>query len=362
MIVYGVLTIGLHVKMNDQNGLQIVFAPGLGKKEDPMNRVEICKKVMVVVIGLGIMMWVRGAPAQEYPTKPINLLICMQPGAGLDVGVRIIAQEATKTLGQEVVPVNKPGGGGSVAAGILASSKGDGYTLMACTNGCLTNIPHLESVPYDPLKDVTPIIQFGQVITGIVVRSDSPYKSFKEFIDGARKNPGKLTYGFPGVGTAPHLAIEHVMLEDKVDISTVPFDGAVPAVTALLGGHVTACGISTSGFLQHLKAGKVKVLAITGDKRISVVPDVPTLYELGYPYGVLVDLYYIAAPKGIPPAAMQKVEGAVLKAMETQGFRTLAESLYMQVQDPLHGQKFKEYIEALHAKNGDIIRKSKLGK
>jgi tripartite-type tricarboxylate transporter receptor subunit TctC len=334
----------------------------LGKKEDPMNRVKIGKNLMVVVIGLGILIWAQGVPAQEYPTKSINLLICMQPGAGLDVGVRIIAQEATKTLGQEVVPVNKPGGGGSVAAGILASSKGDGYTLMACTNGCLTNIPHLESVPYDPLKDVTPIIQFGQVITGIVVRADSPYKTFKEFVEGARKNPGKLSYGFPGVGTAPHLAIEHVMLEEKVDIATVPFDGAVPAVTALLGGHVTACGISTSGFLQHLKAGKVKVLATTGEKRISVVPDVPTLHELGYPYGVLVDLYYIAGPKGITPAAIQKLEAAVMKAMETQGFRTLAESLYMQVQTPLYGQKFKEFMDSLHAKNGEIIRKAKIGK
>jgi len=318
--------------------------------------------LMFLIISLGIMGWIQGALAQEFPARAITLLICMQPGAGADLGGRIIAQDATKTLGQEIIPVNRAGGGGAVAAGILASSKGDGYTLLSCTNGALTTTPHLESVPYDPLKDFTPIIQFGSLTSGIMVRSDSPYKSLKEFIDFARKNPGKLSYGFPGVGTAPHLAIEHVMLEEKVNIATVPFEGAVPSITALLGGHVSACGISTSGFLPHLKAGKIRVLATTGEKRIEVVPDAPTLFELGYPYGVLLDLYLIVGPKGIPPAVMKTLEGAFLKAMETPEFQTLAERLYMQVKVPLHGGKFKKYMEELHAKNGEIIRKAKLRK
>jgi tripartite-type tricarboxylate transporter receptor subunit TctC len=318
--------------------------------------------MMFLVISFGIMGWIHGALAQEFPARAITLLICMQPGAGADLGGRIIAQDATKTLGQEIIPVNRAGGGGAVAAGILASSKGDGYTLLSCTNGALTTTPHLESVPYDPLKDFVPIIQFGSLTSGIMVRSDSPYKSLKEFIDFARKNPGKLSYGFPGVGTAPHLAIEHVMLEEKVNIATVPFEGAVPSITALLGGHVSACGISTSGFLPHLKAGKIRVLATTGEKRIEVVPDAPTLFELGYPYGVLLDLYLIVGPKGIPPAVMKTLEGAFLKAMETPEFQTLAERLYMQVKVPLHGGKFKDYMEGLYAKNGEIIRKAKLRK
>ena len=329
-----------------------------------MKTCRICRSMMMflLVISLTIMGWIQGAPAQDYPTRPINLLICMQPGAGADLGARIIAQEASKIIGQEIIPVNRAGGGGAVAAGILASSKGDGYTLLACTNGCFTTTPQLESVPYDPLKDLVPIIQFGSLTSAIVVRSDSPHKSFKELIDFARKNPGKVSYGFPGVGTAPHLAIEHVILEEKVDIATVPFEGATPALTALLGGHVTACGVSTSGFLPHLKAGKVKVLATTGEKRIDVVPDAPTLYELGYPYGVLMDTYLILGPKGTPPAVINTLEGAVLKAMQTQGFQTLAENLYMRVQVPLHGQKFKEYMQGLYNKNGEIIRKAKLRK
>jgi tripartite-type tricarboxylate transporter receptor subunit TctC len=320
------------------------------------------KRILCVLAFIvGTVLWIQEALAQEYPTKPINLLICMQPGAGADLGGRMIAQDASKTLGQEIIPLNKAGGGGAVAAGILAASKPDGYNLMSCTNGALTTTPHLESVSYDPLKDFTPLIQFGSLTTGILVRSDSPFRSLKEFVDFARKNPGKLSYGFPGIGTAPHLAIEHVMLEEKVNIATVPFEGAAPSVTALLGGHVSACGVSTSGFLQHLKAGKVRVLATTGEKRIEVVPEAPTLLELGYPYGVLMDFYFIAGPKGISPAVTKKLEEAFLKAMETQEFRALADRLYMQVKVPLYGQKFKEYVEEIYKKNGEIIRKAKLG-
>jgi tripartite-type tricarboxylate transporter receptor subunit TctC len=317
--------------------------------------------VWMFALGVGIMAWTHGAMAQDFPAKPINLLICMRPGAGADLGARVIAQEGGNILGQEIVPVNKPGGGGAVAAGILASSKADGYTLLSCTNGAFTTSPHLEQLAYDALKDFVPIVQFGSLVSGIVVRSDSPHKSFKEFVDFARKNPGKLSYGFPGIGTAPHLAIEHVMLEEKVNIATVPYEGAAPSLTALLGGHVSACGVSTSGFLPHLKAGKVKVLATTGDRRIEVAPNTPTLFELGYPYGVLMDFYLIVGPKGIPPAVTKRLEGAFLKAMETQAFQSLAERLYMQVKVPLFGQKFKEYVEQIYKKNGDIIRKAKIG-
>jgi len=152
------------------------------------------------------------------------------------------------------------------------------------------------------------------------------------------------------------------MLEEKVNIATVPYEGAAPSLTAVLGGHVTACGTSTSGFLPHLKAGKIRVLATTGEKRIEVVPDAPTLLELGYPYGALMDFYLITGPKGIPPTVATMLEGAFLKAMQTPGFQALAERLYMQVKVPLTGQKLKEYVEEIYKKNGEIIRKANIGR
>jgi len=320
------------------------------------------KIIFLAMLILGILCSGLRIQAQEYPTRPITMLISHAPGAGTDVCSRMVTKGATKTLGQEIIPVNKPGGGGSVSVGILANSKGDGYTILALTSSAITNIPHLESVPYDPLKDIVPIIQFGSLITGIVVRSDSPHKSFRDFVDFARKNPGKVSFGTPGIGIAPHVALAHVMLEEKVDITVIPFGGATPTLTALLGGHISACGVSTSGFLPHLKAGKVRVLATTGDKRIEVIPDVPTLHELGYPYGILIEIYLIVAPKGTPSAVVKTLEGAFRKAMETPEFRALAENFYMFVENPLSGQKLKEYIEEQYSKNGEIIRKAKLVK
>lgn len=319
------------------------------------------KRFLLAILALGFLGWSQGVLAQEYPTRPITLLICYAPGAPTDVCGRIIAQEATKILGQEIIPVNKPGGGGAVATGILANSKGDGYTLLAANGSPITNLPHMESVPYDPLKDLIPIFQFGFLNTAIIVRSDSPYKSFKDLVDFARKNPGKISFGSAGIGTDPHLAMEYVMLQEKVNINIIHFGGTSPAVTALLGGHVSAAGPSLSGFLSHLKAGTVRVLAVTYNKRIEAAPDAPTLSELGY-HGAFTDIYLIAAPKGTPLAVVKKLENAFRNASETSEFKTVAKNFHVYAENPLSGQTLKEFIEERYAKNGDIIRKAKLGK
>jgi tripartite-type tricarboxylate transporter receptor subunit TctC len=158
----------------------------------------------ILVLTIGLLCWGEAAQAQEYPAKPITFIIANAPGGGLDICARILGQEAGKILGQEIVPVNKPGGGGAVGTGILASSKGDGYTVLATTDHPLTTIPFMESLPYDPVKDLIPIIQYGSLKSLNVVRSDSPHKSFKEVIDFARRNPGKVSFGPPGIGVSSH--------------------------------------------------------------------------------------------------------------------------------------------------------------
>jgi len=320
------------------------------------------RNFLLAFLVLSVLGGSQSAQAQEFPTRPITLLIAYAPGAGTDVNARIIAQGATKILGQEFIPLNKPGGGGALSAGILASSKGDGYTILAAPSGPFTTTPHLESVAYDPLKDFIPMVEFGSLNAGIVVRADSPYKSLKELVEFARKNPGRVSYGIPGVGASVHLAMEHVMDVEKVNIAIIPFSGGAPAATALLGGHVTASGVSTSGFLSHLKAGKIRVLATASEKRLEVTPEVPTLHELGYPYGVIVEKYLMVAPKGTPPVIVKRLEDAFRKAMETPEFRTTAENLNTYVANPISGQELKKFIEDEHAKNGVIIQKGKLGK
>ena len=303
----------------------------------------------------------QGAQAQEFPTQPINLFIDRPPGAGTDVVARAIAPAASKILGQEVIPVNKPGAGGAVAVGILANSKGDGYTLLAHTTSSLTVIPHLESVAYDPIKDLGPVVHFGTFYCGIIVRADSPFKSFKDLIDYARKNPGKASFGIVGVGNAPHLDIELVLQQEKVNMPVVPLGGGPPAMTALLGGHVTAIGVGASAWIPSFKSGKVKALATTTEKRI--LPDVPALHEFGYPfYNLSTEYYLISAPKNTPAPVVAKLEGAFRKAMETPEFRTTAESFYVYDPNPLSRQALKDLIDTMYHKNGEIIQKTKLGK
>lgn len=199
----------------------------------------VCKKgSLLALLVLVCPTWGEAARTQEYPTRAITLLIANSAGGGVDVCARMIAQEAEKILGQEIIPVNRPGGGGAVGVGILANSKGDGYTLCAATDHPLTTIPHMESIPYDPTKDLIPIIQYGSLKSVYVVRSDSPHTSFKDLIEFARKNPGKVSFGAPGTGTSSHLFMEQVILSEKVSITIVPFQGAAPAMTALLGGHI----------------------------------------------------------------------------------------------------------------------------
>jgi tripartite-type tricarboxylate transporter receptor subunit TctC len=301
----------------------------------------------------------QAAWAQEFPTRPINLMIDRPPGAGTDVVARAMAPAMTKILGQEVIPVNKPGAGGAVAVGIMATSKPDGYTLLAHTTSSLTVIPHLESVTYNPLADVIPVAHFGTFYCGILVNADSPYKTIKDLVDYARKNPGKVSFGIVGVGNAPHLDIELMIQQEKINMPVVPLGGGPPALTALLGGHVTAIGVGASAWMQSYKAGKVRVLATTTEKR--VLPDVPTLQESGYPFFNLSTEYYlISAPKGTPAAVVTKLEGAFHKAMEAPEFLTTAESFYVYDPKPLSRQALTQLIENLYRKNGEIIQKAKL--
>ena len=335
----------------------------LKKGESSMKVWTTSKKCfLLVILVLGFLGWSQGAQAQKYPTRTITLLCNNAPGAATDVGSRLIAQAATKILGQEIIVVNKTGGGGSIGCAALVNSKPDGYTLLGTPGDQIILQPHLEPVGYD-VKDFTPIIQFGVAPVGIVVRSDSPYQSFKDLTDFARKNPGKVSYGPPNFGTSPHLAMSIVMAKEKVDIAIIPFTGSTPALTAVLGGHVSACGVSTSSFIEHLKAGKVKALATTSPQRIEAIPDAPTLSELGYPYcDGLEIIYMITAPKETPPDVVKLLEETFRKAMESPEFLTYAKKTYSYVKNPLSGQDLKEALEKRSLNYKEIVQTANLGK
>src|SRR5512135_1565311 len=198
------------------------------------------KMVFWAMASIGIVSILNGGPGpafapEKYPTKPITLLIGYPAGGSVDICARPFTSAAGKILGQPFIILNKPGGGSSVAMAILKNEKPDGYTIGLLISGAVMG-QHLRAVPYDTAKDFTPIMQYGVYLYGLVVRSDSPWKTFKEFIDYAKNNPGKIRYSTGGSGTPQHLVMERLALKEKIKWTHIPFQGNGPAVTALLGG------------------------------------------------------------------------------------------------------------------------------
>jgi tripartite-type tricarboxylate transporter receptor subunit TctC len=311
---------------------------------------------VVLVLALILVCFSEVASAAEYPDQNITIMINMAPGGSIDALARLLADKASKILGQEVVPVNKTGGGGSVAAGLLANAKPDGYTIMMGVGSPLVSVPHMESVPYDPLNDVIPILQVGKLYNLIVVRADSPFSSLKDLVEFARKNPGKVSCSVPGIGTSAQIAVEYIKLKEKVDIPTIPFPGSTQAAVALLGGHVMSSSNSPGTSFPHVRAGKLKLLASTDGKRPKEYPNVPTLHESGYPNMIITELQIIAVPKGTPPQIVEKLESTFRTIITGPEYRSLAEKFFVYEENPLSGKALRDLIAKDYAQNGEIIK------
>ena len=280
------------------------------------------RKLLWILTILGVSFFLHffpgSAPAQEkYPTKPINFVIGYPAGGTTDVCARPLVMAASKILGQPIVVLNKPGGGSAVAVASLKIEKPDGYTIGVLPSGAVLS-QHMRKVPYDSAKDFTPIMQYAVYLYGLVVRSDSPWKTFKEFIDYAKANPGKVRYSTAGPGTPQHLVMERLALKEKIKWTHIPFQGGGPAVTALLGGHVEACS-QTTEWKAHVEAGRLRLLAVYGEKRMADFPNVPTLLDLGYDV-TAASLISIVGPKGVSPKIVETLHEAFKKAMEDPDF------------------------------------------
>ncbi len=295
---------------------------------------------------------------QPYPTKPINILVGFAPGGTMDISTRILASKAEKFIGQPFLISNNGGGGGSVALGIVAKEKPDGYYLAGCTSTGLIRIPQFRTVPYK-LDDFVSIMHFGAPQTGLVVKADSPFKSLKDLVEYAKKNPGKVTYSSTGVGSPMHLAMEYVGKQEGIQWTHVPYPGSTPALTALLGGHVTAQSGSTE-WIPQIKAGAVRLLGTHGEKRMKLFPDVPTFRELGYDF-INETVFMVAAPKGTPSLIVKKLEEAFHKAMDDPEFIQTMEKMEIEV-TYRNSEDTKRYLEEAYARLGKMILELKIPK
>jgi tripartite-type tricarboxylate transporter receptor subunit TctC len=254
------------------------------------------------------------AHAQAFPAKPITLIVPWPAGGSTDRHLRALAEIASKNLGQIITVDNRPGGGGTTGPGTMAlTAKPDGYTIAQYPMGML-RVPHMQKVQWDPLKDFTFIIGVSGYTFGFTVRSDSPYKTFNDYVEAARKEPGKIDYGSTGIGTSPHLLMEELAGNAKVSLNHVPFKGNADLTQALLGGHVMAMSDAT-GWDKFVDGGQMRLLVTFGDQRTRRWPNVPTAKDLGYNV-VSTSPYGFVGPKGMDPAVVKTLHDAFKKAMD----------------------------------------------
>jgi tripartite-type tricarboxylate transporter receptor subunit TctC len=268
-----------------------------------------------------------------YPTKPITVIVGFAPGGGTDLGARVIAEKAKITLGQEIVVVNKPGGTTQTAATIISKAKPDGYTIGATTDG-LFLLRHLfKELPFD-WTDFTYICQYGALEFGVVVRDDSPFRDFKDFIQYARANPERLTVATTGLESMDTFALLVAARQEGVKIKLVPFSGAADAMVALLGGHVMAAELGASGWASHYRAKKTRTLVMLADTRSEFYPEVPCFGEMNYPFAPTSN-YMFVGPKNMEKLIRDKLANAFIKAMETPEYVNLAKSLGIWTRTPM---------------------------
>ncbi|MEI9475954.1 MAG: tripartite tricarboxylate transporter substrate binding protein [Deltaproteobacteria bacterium] len=271
--------------------------------------------VVLVMLGIGIFP-ISASFAQRYPNRPIQLVIPNAAGGNMDIAARMLAGELEKIVGQKVIPSNKPGGATVLGADVVVRAKKDGYTLLyaGASSFIYAPITNPEIVHYDPAKDVDPLgfhFFFPQTIT---VRSDSPWKTFAELMDYAKKNPGKLRVSTTGIGSQPHFVLEMIQSMTGAQFTHVPFEGGESVITAVLGGHVEVTCDSLPKVRGHAEAGKLRILLMTN--KMPDFPEIPTITELGYKQSLPTAWFGLYAPVGIPDEAKKILVPAIEKAVK----------------------------------------------
>jgi len=293
---------------------------------------------------------VGGAPTQaadpKFPERPLRYIVPFPPGGSTDIVARVVANALTETLGQQVIIDNRGGAAGTIGATIAARATPDGYTLFACNIASLAVSPALyNKLAYDPVTGFAPVGLIGSNPNALTVHPSVPAKSVAEFIKLAKSRPGKLNYGSAGVGTSPQLSMEMFKMNSDTDIVHIAYKGGGPAVAALIGGHVQAMFATVPSLIGAVRAGQVRVLAVTSKTRAPDLPDVPTLAESGMPDFEVISWQGLCTPAGVPQANLSRVQTALAAAlaMPITGKRLADQGIQL---TPLTPEKFAVFIRS----------------
>ncbi|MGB7038010.1 MAG: tripartite tricarboxylate transporter substrate binding protein [Xanthobacteraceae bacterium] len=295
------------------------------------------------------------AKAQDFPTRPVRIVVAFPPGGPTDFVGRVVADKMTQLLGQRVYIDNKPGANGTLGGGDVAKSDPDGYSLFLTTAGAVTVSPHIQpNMPFDTFRDFAPLALVTRVTEVVVVSPKLGIKSVKDLVALAKQKPGAVTFASTGVGSPPHLA--QIMLANAAGIKFlhVPYRGAAPALTDLLGGQVQVVSLDLPVLIAQIKAGNLLPIGVAGAKRDVLLPDVPTLAEQGYPNTDASNWYGLLAPAKTPPAVIEKLNKAVNDALNDPAVHA---KLVNAGATPVGGtpQAFGTFLKAEYDKWGRLV-------
>ena len=309
-----------------------------------------------MLIACAAMTAMSPAIAQGYPAKPVRLVIGFPPGGPADIFGRVLAQGLSASLGQSVIVENRPGAGGVTGVDAVAKAAPDGYTLAMNSFSSVAMAPFsLTNIPYDPARDLALITTVVRVPEVLVVHPSLPANTFAELVAYAKAHPGKVNFGSAGSGSITHLAGELLKAEAKVDMVHVPYKGAAPAVNDLLGAQVQMGIFDVPVVLPHVRAGKLRALAVTSAKRAASLPDVPTTSEAGYPKVNSDNWYGLVAPAATPPEILKRIHAAAMAALQSPAvidqFARVSGTAA-----PSTPEEYSTFLAAEQAKWGAIIR------
>jgi tripartite-type tricarboxylate transporter receptor subunit TctC len=297
-----------------------------------------------------------GVHAQAYPAKPLRLIIPFPPGGSTDLLGRLIAQQLAESMGQQVIPDNRGGAGGTIGVELAARTAPDGYTIVLGHIGTFGVGPSLYArLPYDPIRDFEPIGLFGGVSNLVVVHPSLPVKSLKELIALARARPGQLNYGSAGIGSAAHLQMEFFKLLTKTDIVHVPYKGTGPMVTDLVAGETQMTSTGIPGLRAMVQAGRLRPLAVASARRLPLYPDVPTSAEAGLPDFVVSTWYGPLAPAKTPREVIARLNGELQKMLQK---REVLDHLANNGVEPLGGtpEQYAAHIKSEIARWAKVVK------
>lgn len=302
----------------------------------------LTRGLMLMLAGAGLAMASAPAAAQNFPTRPIQLVVGYGAGGGTDMCFRALALTASKELGDSIVIENRPGAGSSLSIGYIARQKPDGYNVAALSTGAVLNQFLVPSIDYDVMRDLTPIAMVAQYQVGLLVRADSPMQSLDDVIAKAKEAPGAIAFSTAGVGTPQHLTMVRLGEEVGAQWTHAPYKSGIEASTALVRGDVEAMA-QTAEWVPFVRDGRLRLLNVFTESRMEGFDDAPTLVEAGYDL-VAPSILGLVGPKGMDPEVVAKIDGAFKKAIDTDEFRRCADQFGLKT-DYKDAAAFTQYIQ-----------------